>query len=122
MAGDDIGASSFKNATIAGTASLSGEVDVLGWEVVSIEQPASCEGTAFTLQGSLDGTNFVDIQTDTAELSVSKSATVAQVIYLPVSMRLRGFSKIKVRSGTSAVPTVQVTTAAALKVGVARVC
>lgn len=93
-------------------------LDVLGWEIVSIEQPASCEGTAFTFQGSLDGTNFFDIHDDSAEISVTKSATAAQVLYLPGDKRLRGFSKIRVRSGTSASPTNQVTTAAALKIGV----
>jgi len=118
--GDNVGVSTNRRVTIADGASLSDALDVLGWEVVSIEQPANCEGTAFTMQGSLDGVNYVDIQTDSAEWSAVKSATAVQVIYLPQDKRLRGFSKIKVRTGTSSAPTTQ-TGAAILKIGLVQV-
>jgi len=97
-----------RSFTIATGESLSGAVDVLGWEIVAIEQAASTEGTTFTLQGSIDGgLTYTDIQTDAAEWSVVKSATVAQVIAIPPTKRLRGFTHIKVRSGTSAAATNQ---------------
>lgn len=94
-------------------------LDVLGWEVVSIEQPASCEGTTFTMQGSLDGVNLFNIQTDSAEWSVTKSATLAQVIMISPAKRIVGFSTIRLRSGTRGTPTNQ-STAASIKIGLAR--
>lgn len=118
--GDNIGVSACRIITIANGESLSGALDVLGWEVVSIEQAANTEGTTFSAQGSLDGIVFADIQTDAAEWSAVKSATAAQVIYLPQDKRLRGFSQIKIRTGLSGAATNQ-TGAATLKVGLVQV-
>lgn len=108
-------------ATIADGASLSGAIDVLGWEVVSIEQAASCEGTKFSFQGSLDGVTFVDLYDETGtEISVTKSATLAQILYLKQDIRLRGFSQIKIRSGLTGAATNQ-TGDASILVGLAQV-
>lgn len=106
----------WKPVTIADAASISDSLSVFGYEVVAIQQPASCEGTAFTFQADIGGDNtFADVQTATAELSLTKSATVAQVILLGAS-KITGVNKIKVRTGTSAVPTAQ-TGAVTLRVG-----
>lgn len=107
----------WKKATIASGASLSDAVKTLGYEVVVIQQAASCEGTAFTAQGSIDGATYADIQTDSAEWSVTKSATVAQVLLLPETKQFRGLASIKIRSGTSGSPTVQVTADAVVWIG-----
>ena len=95
-------------------------LDVLGWDVVAIEQAASCEGSVFTAQGSLDGETFVDIQDGGGEWSVAKSASLAGVVQIPEDKILRGYAKIRIRSGTSVAPVVQVTAVANLKVGLAR--
>lgn len=98
----------WKPATIADGASLSGAVDITGHKVVALRQPASCEGTAFTMQASYDGgTTFEDLQTDAAEWSVTKSATVAQVIMPKEDLKVVGPTHIKVRTGTSAAATNQ---------------
>jgi hypothetical protein len=108
-----------KPFTIASGASLSDAIDVLGWDIVALEQPESCEGTTFTMQGSIDGgVTYADIQTDAAEWSVVKSATAAQIIAIPPAKRLRGFTHVKVRSGTSASATNQ-TGDAACSIGLA---
>lgn len=104
-----------KLTTIANGESLSAAVDVLGYEVVAIEQPANCEGTVFTFQGSVDGVVFANIRDATAELSIAKSATAAEVIQFGRTASLRGYKFIKVRTGTAASPTNQ-TGAATLKI------
>ncbi len=108
-----------KRATIAVGASLSGAIDMTGLRLVSIEQPASCEGSAFTLQVAIDGDtdNMVDLQTDSAEWSVTKSATLAQAILLPEAKQVQGFTHLKIRSGTSAAAVVQVTADVVVKLG-----
>jgi len=99
---------SWRPVTIANNESLSGALDITGLEVLAIYQPANCEGTAFTFQASPDGgTTYADVQTDSAELSLTKSATAAQVILIPETKRVRGPTHIKVRTGTSGSATVQ---------------
>lgn len=100
---------SWRKVTIVAGASLSDALDINGMEVLALGQGASCEGTVFTFQGALDGETFVNIQTDAAELSVTKSATASEVYQLPEAKRLIGYTHIKVRTGTAAGPTVQVT-------------
>ncbi len=99
---------SWRPVTIANGESLSGALDITGMEVIALYQAASCEGAAFTFQGSPDGgATYADLQTDAAELSVVKSATAAQVIYLPDAKRIKGPTHVKVRTGTSASATNQ---------------
>jgi hypothetical protein len=107
----------WKKVTIAVGESLSDALDITGMEVCTLQQADDCEGEVFTFQGSLDGETYADVQTDSAELSITKSDTDAQSFLLPEAKRLRGFVSIKVRSGTSTLPTVQTTADAVIWVG-----
>lgn len=110
----------WKTVTIADSAALSGALNVQGWDVMAIEQPANCEGTAFTFQASQDGSTFADVYDNTGtELSVTKSATAAQLLTLGTK-QIQGVAQIKVRSGTTGAPTNQ-TGAATIKVGLRKV-
>lgn len=107
MADNPLHLQTWKSATIANGASLSGAINVQGWDVVAIEQPAACEGTAFTFQISMDGLTFVDVYDSAgAELSVTKSATLAQTLLLGTK-EIRGAVFLKVRSGATGLPVVQ---------------
>jgi len=105
--GGNPSARGFVEVTIASGESLSAEAVILGWSAVSIEQPAGCEGTKFSAQGSLDGNGdgFADIQDANAEWFLNKSATEAQLIIFDAP--LQGLAKIKIRSGKQATPTAQ---------------
>lgn len=112
-----VGVSSWREVTIASGASLSDALDMRGFRVIALRQPASCEGAVFTFQGSYDGgATFEDIQTEAAELSITKSATLAQLLILKQDFCIFGPTHLKVRTGTSAGPTVQVTTAVVVSV------
>lgn len=97
-----VGITGWRQVTIADGDSLSDALDIRGQRVIALRQGADNEGTSFSFQGSYDGgTTFEDIQTDAAELTVAKSATVAEVFFLPDAKRIYGPTHIKVRSGTS---------------------
>ena len=108
----------FRKVTIADGASLSDAVNVQGYDVVSLQQVANTEGTVFTFQGSLDGETYADLYDNGGtEVSVTKSATLAQAIHLSNSVdEIKGMASIKVRTGASAAPTNQ-TSAATILVG-----
>lgn len=114
----------FRKVTIADGASLSDELDVQGYDVVALQQAANTEGTAYSFQGSLDGETFADIYDhEGTELSVAKSATLAQVTILtggmaepPGDISLKGFQSIKIRTGLTGAATNQ-TGAATILVG-----
>lgn len=105
----------FRYVTIANGESLSDALGVQGYDVVALQQPANTEGTTFSFQGSLDGATFADIyDNEGTEVSCTKSATLAQCLILtgsmaapPGDMSLRGFNKIKVRSGLTGAATNQ---------------
>ena len=98
----------WRKATIADTASLSDAVDVLGWEVVAFQQPAACNGTVYTAQASMDGNSFAMLTNDVGtEWEQVKSGTVAEATMLSADNRIRGYSQIKVRTGTQAAPSAQ---------------
>ncbi len=117
----------YRKATIAVGESLSDAVDIQGYDVVSLQQAASCEGTAFSFQGSVDGITFADLYDNGGvEISVTKSATIAQCFQLGLGTAsslfpFQGLQKIKVRTGLTAGATVQVTTAAVIIVGLRKV-
>lgn len=103
-----VGIVGWKPVTILNGASLSASLFITGLQVIAMRQPAGIEGTSFTFQASFDGgTTFEDLQTDSAELSVTKSATVAQTFYLPSSKAIFGPTHIKVRTGASGAPSAQ---------------
>lgn len=120
----------FRKVTIADSASLSDAVNVQGYDVVALQHPANTEGTAYTFQGSLDGETYVDMYSSTgAELSITKSATLAQCIQLAIAAasatpepvkEFKGLQSLKVRTGTSASPTTQ-TGAATILVGLRKI-
>lgn len=95
-------------AAIANGESLSAAVDIRGHRLVAIRQPASCEGTTFSLQASYDGGNtYEDVQTPSAEWQVTKSGTAAQFIYLDDTKAVVGPTHLKIRSGLSGAATNQ---------------
>lgn len=105
--------------TIDVGASLSNAISIEDMKVVALRQGANCEGTTFTAQASYDGgTTFDDLQTDSAEWSVTKSATLAQLIVLPDARRICGPTHLKLRTGTSSTPTAQSGAAADIWVAV----
>jgi len=118
----------FRKATIAVGESLSDAIDVQGYDVVSLQQAASCEGTTFSFQGSVDGVTFADMYDSAgSEISLTKSASLAQCIQLGLTSTasswypLQGLNKIKIRTGLTAGPTVQVTADATILVGLRKV-
>ena len=97
-----VGITSWRKCTILNGASLSDAIWMQGYLLLAMRQAANTAGTAFTFQASYDGgATFEDLQTDSAELSITKSATVAQHFYLPDAKRVFGPTHIKVRTGTS---------------------
>lgn len=118
-----MGRTSFKKATIALAAAITGAIDVLGMDVVAIEQAASTEGVRFAFQGSVDGVNFADVYgSDGARLAITKSDTAAGVYVLSAAIvaALRGFVSIKIETTDAAFAAAnQAGTAQTLKVGLA---
>jgi hypothetical protein len=88
--------------TIANGASLSGQADVNGANLVAILMPAAWTAAGLTFQGSLDGTNFANVfDSIGAEVSIpSAAATASQMILIPAGA-FDGMQSIKLRSGTS---------------------
>lgn len=108
----------WRPVTIANGESLSGALDVQGYDVVALQHAAATEGTAYSFQGAVDGETYADIyDNDGGELSVTKSATLAQVIMLGIpgnaaaggepSKILMGLNSIKVRTGLTGAGTNQ---------------
>ena len=104
-----IGTIAWRPAVIAGGAALSAAIDMRGQRLVAIRQDESTEGTAFGLEASYDGgvtyeAVYVSIPEATgaapvtALWEVTKSATIAQVIFLPDEQRLYGPTHIKLQS------------------------
>lgn len=86
-------------ATIAGGASLSGEVDLGAKTLVGIAMPAAWDAADLTFQVSVDGTTWLDVQSTSAELDYKAAA--GQYISVDPSL-WRGANMLKVRSGTKA--------------------
>lgn len=90
-----------QTVTIANGAAVSDAVFIGGALVSGVLMPDTWTAAGLTFQGSVDGTNFYDIQTSSAELSAT--AAVDQVIMIdPVNFY--GLEWIKVRSGTAGTP------------------
>lgn len=108
-----VGITSWRPVTIALGDSLSAAIPMAGMRTIAIRQDVNVEGTSFSFQASYDGgTTYEDVQTDAAELTLVKSATVAQVIIIPQAKQIYGATHLKVRTGTSGSASVQTGTAA----------
>jgi hypothetical protein len=88
--------------TIANGASLSGTVDLGSNDLVGIIMPSAWTAASLTFQFSIDGTNFYDAYSATAELS-STAAAASRMISINAANYDMG-RYIKIRSGTSATP------------------
>lgn len=88
--------------TIANGASLSGIVDLGSNDLVGIIMPSAWTAANLTFQFSIDGTNFYDAYSATAELS-STAAAASRMISINAANYDMG-RYIKIRSGTSATP------------------
>lgn len=105
-----VGATSWKKVTIASGAALSGALNIQGYRVIALAQPADCEGTSFGAQvpNPANAQTFTALSRDireatgaapvTAAWEVMKSATVAQVIMLDEVDRIVGFDQVKIQS------------------------
>lgn len=93
---------SVRSATIADATSLSDEVILNGLTLVGVVVPSGWDAADITLEGSVDGTNFFDVHDDAGnELTITAAASR----YITVdSTFTAGLQRIKVRSGTSALP------------------
>ena len=89
-------------ATIANGASLSNAVSLGTSDLISIIMPAAWTAAALTYQFSVDGTNFYDAYSTTAELTAT-SAGASRIININAAT-YDAARYIKIRSGTSATP------------------
>lgn len=88
-------------ATISSGGSLSAAVPLGAATLVGISMPAAWDTAGLTFQASVDGTTFQDVQTTSAELSMTAAASK----YIAVDPAVwRGVNLLKVRSGTSGTP------------------
>lgn len=94
--------------TITNGQSLSGEVDLGGACLLAIELPAAFTGTVLTFQASrAPGGTFKNVYDDSgSEVSVAVGAG-RMVSIDTAALMLAPYRYIKVRSGTSASPTVE---------------
>jgi hypothetical protein len=89
-------------ATILNGASLSNIINLGSNDLISIIMPSSWTAANITYQFSIDGVNFYDAYSTTAELS--STAAVASRIISINSANYDAGRYIKIRSGTSATP------------------
>lgn len=90
-------------ATIANGAALSDAVTVTDKYIRAILIPALWDAAPLTFQGSIDGTNFYDVCNGGSEYALL-ATSAGQFLILDKPTLLTGFTKIKVRSGTSSSP------------------
>lgn len=91
--------------TIAINTSLSAAVQIYGGLPAVIEMPAAWTAANLTFQTSGDGVNFFDSY-DESGTEISVTAAVSRRIRLD-PIQWAGIQHIKVRSGTTGVPVVQ---------------
>lgn len=104
----------YQTATIAASASLSGQVNLGEKQLLGIYMPAAWTAADITFQSSPDGGVTWD-ELNTTDGAAADAVTPFQ-IHLPAASlfigidptRLRGVNCIKVRSGTSGTPVNQV--------------
>jgi hypothetical protein len=89
-------------ATIASGASLSGIIDLGTNDLIGIIFPATWTTASITFQFSIDGTNFYDAYSSTAELSSTAASASRMISINAVTYDMGRY--IKIRSGTSATP------------------
>lgn len=96
--------------TIANGASLSGELNVAGREIVGIQMPAGWTAAALSLQALVDGSVPAALVfgavADAAGAEISWAAAAAGR-YLVPSARLVGLGRVKLQSGTTAAAVAQ---------------
>lgn len=116
----------WKTVTIAVGQSVSSSINVQGWDVCAIEQPASCEGVRFTFTGSVDAgaadASLLQIlDNGAAAVFIGKSATLAQALQMGTKF-LTGLGRIAIVSADGAnAAVVQAGADAVLKVGLRKV-
>jgi hypothetical protein len=88
--------------SIAESGSLSGEVDLRGYELDAVLMPAAWTAANLTFQAAeASGGTFRDVHDDTGT-EVTVTAAAARAIPIgTVTKRLNGLQFLKVRSGTS---------------------
>lgn len=115
MAENPLDLTTWVPVAIADSASDSTSINVQGWDIVAIEQPADCEGTTIKFKGSLDpgaadASLVAVVDNGGSDVSVTKSATAAQVIQLG-SKVIQGLGRVLLTTGSAQ------SGAATLKVG-----
>ncbi len=88
--------------TIASGQSLSPAVNLGGRKLCGIAMPAAWTAAGLTLQGSVDGTTYLDVYI-AAGTAYTITAAASQMIVLDPNL-LRAMSYLKVRSGTAGAP------------------
>lgn len=92
-------------ATILDTASLSDGVNIGGVEPVNIQVPATIDGSQFTFQVSNDDSTYVNLY-DEAGNEIAVQFGASRGVRLDPN-DFRGWTYMKVRTGTAASPSVQ---------------
>lgn len=95
-------------ATIANGAALSNAIDIGTAELVGVSMPDTWDTASITFTATIDDTNFLAVN-DAAGNEVEVTAPVADKHILFSFAGIKGFNKIKLRSGTSASPVNQTT-------------
>lgn len=93
-------------ATIAESESLSDVVELLGYDLVAVQLPATWTAASVTFQCSQDGITFSDVHDD-AGTEVALTVAASQWVTVPTEFVRHFGTFIKVRSGTSSVPVAQ---------------
>ena len=89
-----------QTATILSGASLSGSIDLGTTRLFAIIMPAAWTSASLTFQGSVDGTNWFNLYTDTGT-EVSATVAASQYVVMSSPAQMLGVRYAKVRSGTS---------------------
>lgn len=90
--------------TIPSGASMTSEFTLHGKTLVGIVTPPTWSATELTFQVSIDGTTFVDLYSDTAEV-VAAAAPSRYIALNPAAWC--GVVAVKIRAGTTAAPITQ---------------
>ncbi len=95
-----------ETATIAISTALAAAVDLFGGVLIGIQMPASWTAGSITFQASADGTTYRNLYKDDGNEMVIQAAAARYIAIDPTY--LRSVRYMKVRSGTSGTPVIQV--------------
>lgn len=97
-----------RTVAIAAGASLSGEVNLEGYELEAVHMPAAWDAANLTFQAAIQKGGVYQNVHDDAGTEIAVTAAAARAIPIGTALkRLNGLHFIRVRSGTSGLPVAQ---------------